>query len=269
MHSKSVVKKILIVEDDEAMVEFYREAFESTIFEAVFAREVADASSKINNQKFFCVIFDLHLKNRTSEQLISRVKTRKEHINFATPILLVSGQLAGQVVQSLAPYVEKIILKPFGAKYLLQEIQLIVDIDSIDLQHGEKASILVVDDDDDLRGAICEALLDFGFHPVGASNHLMAHKLVEEQKFDCILIDLNLDGVDGQSIILGARLQKNQINKDTPFIILSGQLLLAEEMAEFNEMAQDILIKPFSLAELGPKISKLITGQQSKLKKIS
>ncbi len=240
---------ILIVEDDEAMLEFYRETFENTVFDAVLAKTLGEASDKLANQVFFCVLFDYRLKDQKTGLLIERVRQRPHHINYRTPFLLVSGTLDVLAVKSVAPHVEKIILKPFSGKYLLQELQLLAELEEIEKRRSGSRKILVVEDDAEFRALLCESLNQQGYLAVPAGNHVSAHKLVSSELYDCIILDLNLDGVDGQSIILGVCLQENQINKETPFIVMSGDLR-QEEIPEFLNLAQHVLIKPFSLAQL-------------------
>lgn len=269
MNNMEVIRSaptLLIVEDDESLLDLYRDAFSETIFDIVFAKDIVEAISKINNQKFYCVIFDLQLKNKTSEKLISSVKRKKHHINFKTPFLLVSGQLEGPIVTSLAPFVEKIILKPFSIKYLLQEVQLLVELENIALRDSSRDLVLVVEDEEQSREIMCTSLNEAGFNAVGASNHLAAHKLVQMERYSCILIDLDLDGVDGQSIILGVRLQSDQINRDTPFIVMSDELT-ESEINDFLTMANDVLLKPFSPAQLVSKVHKVIADQKTAVNK--
>jgi CheY-like chemotaxis protein len=69
------------------------------------------------------------------------------------------------------------------------------------------ATILVVDDDDDVREVAVAGLSEFGYHVLQASNgHSALEQLAREGKIDLMLIDLAMPGMNGAECARRARL---------------------------------------------------------------
>jgi len=66
------------------------------------------------------------------------------------------------------------------------------------VSHPQSLRVLVVDDDDVLREALCELLIDRGFDVVGeARNGPEGVSLAIERRPDVVLIDFRMPGMDG------------------------------------------------------------------------
>lgn len=114
-------------------------------------------------------------------------------------------------------------------------------------------SILLVEDDDELRLALCDALTQIG-HRVRALD--CAEALPEQpdlNHLDLSIIDINLPGEDGLSLLKRLR----DIDADIGIIVLTARLG-ANEKAQAYEMGADLFIaKPTSLGELREAINAL------------
>lgn len=78
--------------------------------------------------------------------------------------------------------------------------------------------ILVVDDSRYSRRVISETLRTAGFDVIEAADGEAGLAMAAEQRPDCVLVDLSMPDVDGQSFLR----QKNRLGLDVPVIVTSA-----------------------------------------------
>ena len=107
--------------------------------------------------------------------------------------------------------------------------------------------VLIVDDDDSLRGSLAEQLeLHEGFAVFQAADGRAALELVEEHTFDAILLDVGLPDADGRDL---CRLLRRRGVK-TPVIMLTAHDSDADTILGLDSGANDYISKPFRLGVL-------------------
>jgi two-component system KDP operon response regulator KdpE len=106
-------------------------------------------------------------------------------------------------------------------------------------------SILVVDDEAQMRRLLRTSLENEGFKIVLAENGADAVRLAESTRFDLILLDLGLPDMDGIDV-----LKKLRTWIKYPIIILSARTDEADIISALDSGANDYLTKPFRGGEL-------------------
>ncbi len=81
-------------------------------------------------------------------------------------------------------------------------------------------SILVVDDDDDFREALCEVLTEAGYPVDQAANGELALRRVAAEKPGVVLLDLKMPVLDGWGVV--ERMRKDAATAHIPILILSA-----------------------------------------------
>jgi two-component system response regulator AtoC len=119
--------------------------------------------------------------------------------------------------------------------------------------------VLVVDDEKDLRDSIAEYLSLEGLEIKTAENGLSALRLLEDEGFDVIILDLKMPGADGLEVL--SRL--NKAGDKTPVIMVSAFGEVSDAVRAMKLGAEDYLVKPFETEELYVKVMK--AGEKSKL----
>ena len=118
--------------------------------------------------------------------------------------------------------------------------------------------ILLVEDEENIRDVIKLNLELDNYEVVATGNGKEALKLVNEQHFDLLILDVMLPEVDGFQICEQVRLT----NMEVPIIFLTAKDTPMDRVAGLKKGADDYLTKPFNLEELLLRISNLIKRSQ-------
>ncbi|WP_238182670.1 response regulator [Methylobacterium trifolii] len=115
------------------------------------------------------------------------------------------------------------------------------------------ASILVVDDDAEVRHVTASFLHDFGYSETEAADGPSALALMERGRFDLVVADLAMPGMTGVEL---AAAVKSRFS-DLPVLILTGH---AEAMPIPDDLP--VLAKPFKSSDLASRISSLLDAPE-------
>lgn len=107
------------------------------------------------------------------------------------------------------------------------------------------ATILVADDDADIRALISESLNRAGYSVVECSDGRSALAMLLGGGIDLVVLDLGLPGLPGLDVLSDLRR-----TSEVPVIILSGRGEEADRILGLKLGADDYLAKPFSPREL-------------------
>jgi len=131
---------------------------------------------------------------------------------------------------------------------------------------GEKAKILVVDDEQDLCEILQFNLESEGYEVVTANSAEEALKK-PLQDFDLILLDIMMGGMSGFKAADTIRKQKML---DTPIIFITAKSSENDMLTGFNIGADDFIQKPFSVKEVIARVKAVLKrGRVKLLEKLS
>jgi DNA-binding NtrC family response regulator len=120
-------------------------------------------------------------------------------------------------------------------------------------------SILVIDDDVEMRNMLRSALENEGYLVKEVENGREAVKTCEKSLFDVALIDVKLPDMKGTELL-------NKLKKIQPKmirIIITGYPTLETAMESVNERADGYVLKPFKVEVLLETIRKLLNEKMS------
>jgi DNA-binding response OmpR family regulator len=112
--------------------------------------------------------------------------------------------------------------------------------------------ILVVDDSVEVLSVVSAALVGLKIQVVPAASATEANHLIQESKFDLILLDLGLP--DGDGLVILNQIRSNQKIAKTPVIIISANIELSSKLSAFSIGADDYVTKPFNVLELRARV---------------
>ncbi len=114
--------------------------------------------------------------------------------------------------------------------------------------------ILIVEDDATIAANLYDYLEARGHSIDAAVDGLTGLHLARKQLFDVIVLDLGLPGMDGLTL---AHTLRQQVQIDTPILMLTARDTLDDKLAGFAHGADDYLVKPFSLKEVEARLAAL------------
>jgi len=115
---------------------------------------------------------------------------------------------------------------------------------------GGKPRILIVDDDETLRGGLVDCLELEGYEVAGAGDGREGLDRIRERAADLVLLDVMMPEMTGFDVLRAMRAE----GIDTPVILLTA---LGEELDRVRGLelgGDDYVVKPFSLRELVARI---------------
>ncbi len=118
----------------------------------------------------------------------------------------------------------------------------------------EKINIMLVDDDDAVRDAVCEILRRRGWNVVEFNNAETALSALKRDKVDVVLSDISMPGMGGMEFL---RLAK-EVAPGVPFVMITGYPSLDLAVEAMKVGAADFLAKPFKTEELEITIRKAV-----------
>ena len=121
--------------------------------------------------------------------------------------------------------------------------------------------ILIVDDDVSVSIMLKKAVQSSGLDAEVTNSGEEALLLLQKKRYDLILMDINMPGMDGFQTVETIRKQGIQI----PIIIISGRKEDIDTLYGLNIGADDYITKPFNPVTLGAKIKALIRRSRNDL----
>ncbi len=117
-----------------------------------------------------------------------------------------------------------------------------------------KINILVLEDDADLRLAVCRHLENRGYLPFGSADADDALDLMEEHHFDLIISDIMLPGRSGMEFARAVR----TIDLNTPILFMTARDDMETMRQGYQLGIDEYMVKPVNLDELCLRIEALL-----------
>ena len=112
--------------------------------------------------------------------------------------------------------------------------------------------ILIVEDEKPIAELIRLSLRRAGYHCQCVYNGLAAADVLERERFDLVLLDIMLPGVDGFSLLEYIR------PSGTPVIFLTAKNAVNDRVRGLRMGAEDYIVKPFEVLELLARVDVVL-----------
>ena len=121
------------------------------------------------------------------------------------------------------------------------------------------ASVLVVDDDADVRTLVCELLARAGYTVSQAADGREALRLLYDERPDLIVLDVSMPELDGW-----ATLERIRELSSVPVVMLSALGAELEKVRALRGGADDYVTKPFGRQELLARVESVLRRSPSR-----
>lgn len=120
------------------------------------------------------------------------------------------------------------------------------------------ARILIAEDDEAVRAFVSRALELDGHNAKTAEDGAEAlDVLAQDQDFDLLLSDIKMPVMDGIALALNAR----RDYPDIPILLMTGYADQRERANGLDQIVEDVVQKPFSLADIRTAVADVLTGK--------
>jgi two-component system OmpR family response regulator/two-component system alkaline phosphatase synthesis response regulator PhoP len=123
-------------------------------------------------------------------------------------------------------------------------------------------AVLVVEDEANIRELVTLHLKLEHAESVEAADGTTGLQLARSRKFDLIVLDLMLPGIDGLTLCRAIR--RDSANADTPILMLTARRDESDKVLGLDSGADDYLTKPFGVRELMARVRALLRRGPSK-----
>jgi CheY-like chemotaxis protein/CHASE3 domain sensor protein len=223
---------LLVVEDDDSFATILRDLAREMGFRSLVAGTADEALNLAEQYKPSAVILDVGLPDESGLSVLDRLKrdVQTRHI----PIHVVSAGDHAETAFSLgaAGYA----LKP------IQREQLIEVLQKLEARFSQRVHrILIVEDDPVQREAVARLLASHDVETVTAGTAAECLRRLQEQTFDCMVLDLSLPDASGYSLL--ETLSRESAYAFPPVIVYTGRELSAEDEQRLRRYSKSIIIK--------------------------
>ena len=117
--------------------------------------------------------------------------------------------------------------------------------------------ILLVEDDLPLAEALTTLLAAVGYAVDCVHDGLSAEVLIGAERFDLVILDLNLPEKDGLAVLRSLRARRNPV----PILILTARGAPDERVLGLDLGADDYMVKPFDVREFEARVRSILRRQ--------
>ena len=121
--------------------------------------------------------------------------------------------------------------------------------------------ILIVEDDAPLADGIAQILRAKGYTVEATDSGDDALDTAARERFELLLLDIGLPGMDGYEVLRRLRLAEHQI----PVLVMTARGAVSERVHGLDLGADDYLAKPFAMDELSARVRALIRRASSQV----
>jgi PAS domain S-box-containing protein len=245
--ARLVQHRILIVDDDDDFRSLMKTQLSYAGYTVFDARDAASAIHIARTAHPDVITVDLLMPGVDGWSFIDRLRQAPDLANI--PVVVVSGA-ANAKHDSRLPIDVSVVGKGEGSDRLLREI-------SLALAGRRGATILVAEDDADLRDVLTTSLTRNGHQVIAARDGAEALAAIEREHIDLLVLDLIMPNIDGFEVL--ARLKDIQKNETLPVIVVSGTDRALSELRALRLGANVYLTKPIEAAALTEEVTRLLT----------
>lgn len=226
-------RKILVVDDQDFLREILAKYLEKKGCSVIRAKDGQECIELVKKEKFDSIFLDLAMPGVDGWSALEEIRK----VAPDSQVVLMSGAVNPSEEREELAQGTDFLAKPFTFHSVLD----VLKPDKSQLVHR----VLVVDDQEALRGMLADFLEQEGFEIEQAQDGQECIAKVQSSKFDIIFMDVRMPQMDG----LEAMTKLKEMKIETPVILMSGYGEVASVQDAQDRGAKTFLQKPFKLAD--------------------
>jgi CheY-like chemotaxis protein/signal transduction histidine kinase/CHASE3 domain sensor protein len=256
---------LLVIEDDEAFAGIVRDLSRELGFQCLVAGTAEEALKLARRHKPNAIVLDVGLPDESGLMVLDRLK--RDDATRHIPVHVVSGSDHVQTALSLGAVGYQ--LKP------VKREDLATVLESLQAKLASSVRrVLIVEDDPVQRDAVGRLLASRDVETVGVGTAAECLEKLQQQTFDCMVLDLSLPDASGFSLL--ETLSQDGDRAFPPVIVYTGHDLSADDEQRLRRYSSSIIIKGAKSPErlldevslfLHQVVSELPAEQQKMIKK--
>ncbi|HTX19627.1 MAG TPA: response regulator [Bacteroidota bacterium] len=237
--------RVLCIDDDPDVIEILMKYLVPEGYSVVGANSGDEGIRLAHDEKPSLITLDIMMPQKDGWQVLRELKA--DDALKDVPVIIHSIIDNKPLAISLGAI--DVLTKPAEPKRLLALVQRVAS-------SGEK-SVLVVDDSAEFTQAVQRLLEGEGFKVSVANTGAQAFEILSRTIPSIIFLDLVMPQMDGFEVI--QRLQRDEVWKKIPIVVLSGKDLSSEEWEKLNAYAKDFVKKAeFTQGTLSTAIKQIL-----------
>lgn len=239
--------KILFVEDDLFIADIYKKKFETSGLEALNVTSGKAVLKAVKEQSFDLVLLDLVIPEMSGKEVLKELRTNAEYDPGLRVVVFSNLSSTEDREECLKLGADGFISKTeFSPSEVVEEIKRFLRQfeerqrndrrqESVKEPVGVsgRGKLLFIEDEEVFVELFVRRLLEEGYEVVVERDGAAGLKTASEHRFDLVVTDIMLPGIDGGEVV--SRLRRTEFGKDVPVFLLSASVdedrmrLLAEE----------------------------------------
>jgi CheY-like chemotaxis protein len=127
---------------------------------------------------------------------------------------------------------------------------------ALELAGTTSRRVLIIDDEPDILSVLDAVLTDAGYVTTTASNGNEALKIVNGEKFDVILSDIRMPGLDGQALY--DRIYKSSPEQAKKVIFVTGDTVSSQTRTFLDATGNQWISKPFRITDVMDRVQEVL-----------
>ncbi len=255
------VPRIMIIDDNKEFMTSIKNhpSFDDFIF--VHSAQGLDAEELAKAERVDIALIDLEMKYVDGIDILKRLKASK---NFkSTPLIVLAESIKTEFLSDLNILANDFAKKSMGVDHVIKKIREYLtsstDMSGIQKISSDLPTVLVVDDDENVREIIVDSLSDQALNVLSAKSGLEALFLVKKYPVNLVLTDLRMPEIDGLKLSQMINAQNSSIE----IILMSGTIVELPEEVKKKFNVHSLVSKPFNVLELSHTVANIATKHKN------
>ncbi len=248
--------KILVVDDNIDTREKFYEILSSLCYKVTCTPTAKEAFNRLLEERFRLIILDEDMPQLGGFEAAKKIR----EFDRETKIIVLTDRKPQEENKKLASQIglDRIIRKDFSTHFMIKKIIEVLKEDTKKdtplLDQSYKSTILVVDDNDQIREVLEMFLSKKGHHVITASSGEESLMKVKVDRPKIVFLDFRMPGMDGLMVLKAIK----ELDKKIDVVMLTSAQdnYIMEEAKKLG--ACDYLIKPCDLEKVDTLITSLL-----------